>query len=514
MRYVLALLWVLAGVSICAEARAEKQIALVIGNGAYQNTAPLPNPSHDAADMAAALKRLGFDVMEGRDLDKRTMERLIRQFGVKLAGADVALFFYAGHGLQIEGQNYLVPTDARLASQGDIDFEGLALNLVIKQMEREAKTSLVLLDACRDNPLARNLARTMGTRGGQIGQGLAEVRTSVGTLIAFSTQPGNFALDGAGRNSPYTEALLKHVEVPGKDVSGVLVDVRNDVLKATGGRQVPWEHTSLRGQLYLNKAAMPDRGAVAPTQIAPAATVASPKATGGYDPDLEIALWNSVKDSKSPAMIEAYLERYPSGTFAGLARIMVAGLKEPAANVPELRVKTPEPPAKAQASPTKTQEPARVAALLAPEVKAPPMTDPEVLARALQTELKRVGCDPGKIDGKWGGKAKEALTEFARHIKVAMPAEEPTAVALEAVTSRKERVCPLECDRGETEVNGKCVAKATKAKKPQTAEPARRQQPSSGRSRAAEEGSSGSAPVGGSISIGIGRRGGGIGIGF
>ena len=160
MRCFSALLCLLVAILICPEARAEKRVALVIGNAAYQNTAPLNNPSNDAADMAAALQRLGFDVVEGRDLDKRAMERLIRQFGIKLAGADVALFFYAGHGLQVGGQNYLVPTDARLASEGDVDFESLPLDLVLKQMEREAKTSLVLLDACRDNPLARNLART------------------------------------------------------------------------------------------------------------------------------------------------------------------------------------------------------------------------------------------------------------------------------------------------------------------------------------------------------------------
>jgi uncharacterized caspase-like protein len=454
MRYFLALLWALIAVSTCPEARAEKRVALVIGNGAYQNTAPLTNPSHDAADMAGALKRLGFEVVDGRDLDKRTMERLIRQFAIQLVGADVALFFYAGHGLQVGGQNYLVPTDARLAGEGDVDFESLALNLVIKQMEREAKTSLVLLDACRDNPLARNLARTMGTRSSQIGQGLAEVRTGVGTLIAFSTQPGYVALDGAGRNSPYTEALLKHVEVPGKDVSGVLVEVRNDVLKATNGRQVPWEHTSLTGQVYLRAAPAPAPEAAAAPPEKP------PSAAGGYEKDLEIALWNSVKDSKSTAMIDAYLGRYPNGVFAGLARVMVAQLREAQAKEAQLK-ETQEKP----------KEPARVAALPTPEVKAPPMTDPEVLARALQTELKRVGCDPGKIDGKWGGKAKEALTEFARHAKVAMPAEEPTAVALEAVTSRKERVCPLECDEDERKVDGRCVAKAVEKPKPSRKSP-------------------------------------------
>jgi hypothetical protein len=436
MHYLLALLCVLAAMLAPAGAQAEKRVALVIGNGAYSNTAPLNNPANDAADVVGVLQRLGFEVVEGRDLDKRSMERLIRQFGTKLAGADVALFFYAGHGLQVGGQNYLVPTDARLASEGDVDFESLPLNLVIRQMEREAKTSLILLDACRDNPLARNLARNMGTRSAQIGQGLAEVRTGVGTLIAFSTQPGYVALDGAGRNSPYAQAFLKHAEVPGKDISAVLVEVRNDVLKATNGKQVPWEHTSLTGQVYLR------------TLAAPAATEPATASARSYDKEMEIAFWNTVKDSKSPAVVEAYLERYPNGTFSGLARVLVTQLKDP---------------------PAKAKEPAKVAALPAPEVKpqpAPP--EPQVLARALQTELKRVGCDPGTVDGRWGGKAREALGEFARYAKVTMPTEEPTAVALEAVLSRKERVCPLECDKGEKEVDGRCVA-ARAAEKPKPA---------------------------------------------
>jgi hypothetical protein len=475
MRGFLILLLALAAIATSGEARADKRIALVIGNGAYQNTAPLNNPSNDASDLSAVLQRLGFDVTEGRDLDKRAMERLIRQFGVKLAGADVALFFYAGHGLQVGGQNYLVPTDAKLASEGDVDFESLALSLVMRQMEREAKTSLVLLDACRDNPLARNLSRAMGsTRSSQVGQGLAEVRTGVGTLIAFSTQPGYVALDGAGRNSPYAEALLRHLEVPGTDVSGVLVEVRNDVLKATGGKQVPWEHTSLTGQVYL-------KGGPAPT-AATGEPVARLPAARGPDPELEIAFWNSVKDSKSPAVIEAYLERYPNGTFAGLAKVMVAQLKGV--------------PAK--------EQPTRVAAL--PEPKAP---DPRSLARSLQTELKRVGCDAGEIDGQWGDKGREALASFGRHAKMSMPSQEPTAEALEAVASRKDRVCPLECGKGTAEVNGKCVASESKTKPRSASSRSNRERSSSSGSSS----SGGSLSTGGAISIGIGR-GGRVGIGF
>jgi len=496
MRCLLIVLSALAVIFISPEARADKRVALVIGNAAYHNTTPLLNPSNDASDVAAALQRLGFEVVDGRDLDKRSMERLIRQFAVKLAGADVALFFYAGHGLQVEGQNYLVPTDARLATEGDVDFEGLSVNLVIKQMERDAKTSLVLLDACRDNPLARNLARNMGTRSTQVGQGLAELKAGVGTLIGYSTQPGAFALDGTGRNSPYTQALLKYVEAPGRDFSGVLVEVRNDVLKATSGKQVPWEHTSLTGQVYLK--GQPVLASAEPAQIPglPPPPKLAP-APSGYDKELEILFWNSVKESKSPAVLEAYLERYPNGTFTTLARIMIANLEEP--------------PAKA---PAKAQEPVKVAALPVPDLKPQPAPDPQVLARALQTELKRVGCDPGTVDGKWGGKAKEALGSFARHAKMSMPTEEPSAAALEALASRKDRVCPLDCDKGEREVNGKCVAEASPAKKARAARTRERDDdPPPSRSRDSSERSSGAPAIGGGITIGIGRRG-GIGIGF
>jgi formylglycine-generating enzyme required for sulfatase activity len=233
---------------------AEKRIALAIGNGAYKETAPLSNTNNDASDLAQILRRLNFDVMLGIDLEKREMERLIRDFDRKLTGAEIALFYYAGHGLQVSGQNYLVPIDARLTTEGDIDFESVPLSLILRRMEREAKTSIVLLDACRDNPLATNLARRMATRSATIGQGLSRVESGIGTLIGFSTQPGNSALDGDGRNSPYTRALLDEIEQPGRDVLATLAAVRGKVVKATNGKQVPWEHTSLLGPVVLKPA--------------------------------------------------------------------------------------------------------------------------------------------------------------------------------------------------------------------------------------------------------------------
>ncbi len=294
---------------------AGNRIALVIGNASYQETAQLKNTLHDAADVSAALKRLGFVVLEGIDLDKRAMERLIREFDKKLTGAEVALFFYAGHGLQVAGQNYLVPTDARLAAEGDVDFESIPLRLVLSRMEREARTSLVLLDACRDNPLARNLARTMGTRSTGVGQGLAEVRTGVGTLISFSTQPGNVALDGDSRNSPYTGALLKQLEVPGRDVLGALAAVRGEVVRATGGKQVPWEHTSLLGPVVLKAGTS---GAAAPTLATPG---------GASSLSAAERHWDEVQQSTSIRELEAFARRY-AGTFhADLAQARIEDLK-------------------------------------------------------------------------------------------------------------------------------------------------------------------------------------------
>ena len=240
-------------------AAAEKRVALIIGNSAYVNASPLANPVNDASDMAAALQKVDFEVILGTDLGKPAFDAKIRDFVRILDRADVALLFYAGHGLQVSGRNYLIPIDAKLQGERDLDFEAISVDFVLKQMEldRDGKTNVVFLDACRDNPLGRNLARTMGTRSASIGQGLAQVQTGVGTFIAYSTQPGNVALDGQGRNSPFTAALAKRVAEPGRNLTSVMIDVRKDVLSATGGKQVPWDHSALTGDFYFHLAAAP-----------------------------------------------------------------------------------------------------------------------------------------------------------------------------------------------------------------------------------------------------------------
>ena len=183
-------------------AMAQKRVALVIGNSAYQSTPALINPRNDATDMAAALKKLGFHVVEGFDLDKASFDRKVRDFADTMSGAKVGVFFYAGHGLQVAGHNYLVPVDAKLSTAAALDWEMVRLDLVQRTMERETETNVIFLDACRDNPLARNLARAMGTRSAEIGRGLAATEAGVGTLISFSTQPGNVALDGTAAIRP------------------------------------------------------------------------------------------------------------------------------------------------------------------------------------------------------------------------------------------------------------------------------------------------------------------------
>jgi uncharacterized caspase-like protein len=237
-------------------ASAEKRVALVVGNTHYEHSPALTNPANDAEDVARVLKILGFEVLLGLDLDKRAFDLKVRDFALALSQADTALFFYAGHGLQVSLQNYLVPVDAKIARERDLDFEVVRLDFILKQMEleREGKTNIVFLDACRDNPFTETLARTMGTRAISIGRGLAEVQTGVGTFIAYSTQPGNVASDGSGRNSPFAAALKRHLPEPARNLTNIMINVRKDVLDATQGRQVPWDHSALTEDFYFDLA--------------------------------------------------------------------------------------------------------------------------------------------------------------------------------------------------------------------------------------------------------------------
>ena len=226
-----------------------RRIALVIGNGAYQSVARLPNPANDARLIASTLQRAGFTLVGGGpqvDLDKAQFDRLIQQFGRALPGADVALFYYSGHGMQVQGVNWLVPIDANPTSAKDMDFQMVVASLVLRQMEDAGtKLNMVILDACRNNPFAiRGVRAASG--------GLGEMAAPEGTLISYATQPGNVALDGDSGDSPYTVALAKAIERPGSDVFHVFNEVGLVVKQGTAGAQQPWLATSpIAGNFYF-----------------------------------------------------------------------------------------------------------------------------------------------------------------------------------------------------------------------------------------------------------------------
>src|SRR3954454_637904 len=269
-------------------AMADKRVAFVVGNGAYKNVAALPNPAVDAKSMAKLLRSVGFDVVEGSNLTRDRMTEKLLDFGKKAEGADVALFFYAGHGIAVNGTNYLLPVDADLKSEMDVKL-GAAINvdLTLEQTMSDAKVKLVFPDACRDNPFTAKIRSAKATRSVSVASGLAEMKSGEGTLIAFATGSGQTALDGeAGTNSPFTRALLANIAQPGVEIQQAMTKVRAQVNDETAKGQLPWGHTNLIGAVYLNpsKAVSTE----APNTPAPTTTAAS---------EVELEFWRSIKDS-------------------------------------------------------------------------------------------------------------------------------------------------------------------------------------------------------------------------
>ena len=227
-------------------AKQEQRLALLIGNSNYTHGGSLDNPVNDVRAIKKALEGLGFTVMKYEDCSQKTMKRAMDKFGRKLKGRDVGLFFYAGHGVQVNGHNYLLPADAKLENENDAEYDCVRADRVLAKMESAgSRTNIVILDACRDNPFERSWRR--GTQG----TGLAFMNAPSGSLIAYSTAPGKTALDGRGKNSPYTSALLQHIGTPGVTVIEMFQGVRSAVMKKSGYKQTPWESTSLRGNFYF-----------------------------------------------------------------------------------------------------------------------------------------------------------------------------------------------------------------------------------------------------------------------
>jgi formylglycine-generating enzyme required for sulfatase activity len=303
---IIGMAFALAGSS----AQADKRVALVVGNSAYKNVTPLDNPVHDARLMADTLRSLGFALVGGTaqlNLDKAGFDGAVQSFGNQLQGADVGLFCYAGHGVQVRGANYLVPVGANPTKEADVDFQMLDSNLVLRQMEGAGtKLNIVILDACRNNPFGGRSLR--GTD-----SGLAQMRAPEGTLISFATQPGNVAQDGAAGNSPYTSALAQTLRRPGLDIFQTFNEVGLAVMQATGDSQQPWVSSSpIQGNFYFaGKAAGP----------APLAAIAPA-------PGADEVFWQTIKDDNSQALFDEFLKKYPSSTRAIDARARLEKLRK------------------------------------------------------------------------------------------------------------------------------------------------------------------------------------------
>jgi uncharacterized caspase-like protein len=482
---------------VCQPAFAEKRVALVLGNSAYQNVARLPNPVNDGTVIAATFKNAGFDVVDSRhDLPAAETRRALRDFADRARDADIAVVYYAGHGIEVDGTNYLIPVDAKLERDTDVYDEAFSLDRVLLAIEPAKQLRLVILDACRDNPFAKTMKRTVASRA--IGQGLAKVEpTSPNMLIAYSAKAGSTALDGDAKNSPFTMALAKHLTTPGLDVRRAFGFVRDEVLKTTSYRQEPFVYGSLGGE---DVPLVPVKATASP---------ANPQADIRRDYELAQQVGNK-------AALNAFLAQYPDGFYAELARSQLAKIAAEEARVAateKARLAEQErarlaaegaqkgQQAKAEAD-AKAAEQARIAAEKAKQVAqeqvaaaeqkrtaieapaagkapenkvvadnkaadqvaaGPPAAEktqptnvaalsdgsaPADIAKSVQIELRRVGCLSGAADGEWNAASRRSLALFNRHAGTRLNVKLASTDALDAIKLKPSRVCPLVCEHG------------------------------------------------------------------
>ena len=501
---------------------AANRVALVIGNSAYKNAAPLANPANDAAIVEETLKKAGFDVVQTRtDLQATEMRRALRDFADVARDSDVALVYYAGHGIELEGTNYLIPTDATLERDTDVYDEAFSLERVLLAIEPARQLRLVILDACRNNPFADKMKRTVGSRA--VSRGLARIEPATSnTLVAFAAKAGSTASDG-GKNSPYASALVKYIGTPGMDLRRVFGFVRDDVMKATGNKQEPYVYGTLGGDdVPLVPGAAKEAVAAAPQPAPPplpAAPALSARAETRHDYELALQIGN--KDA-----LNYFLAQYPDGYYANLAKLQLAKIdaedkrvaaaekarqaeqeqarlvnqgaqqtqlakaasdlkaaqdarveaekaKETAqqlATQAEQRRQAAEAAvaarigAQAGSDPSQEAKPnpdAKVAALPAPQTSAPtpPPTPPSKaeLAKSVQAELRRVGCFSGPADGDWDSASRRSLELFNKNAGTTLDAKAASTEALDAIRPKSARVCPLVCGSGQKRDGDQCV---------------------------------------------------------
>jgi len=442
-------------------AYADKRVALVIGNSEYATQMRLLNPRNDAQDMADALKSLGFEVFLRVDADQQGFTRALEDFTRAVAGADIGLFFYAGHGMQYSGSNYLMPVGARLQDEVSVRFELIPLDEIQRALDRSAGVRILILDACRNNPLAAELTRSMraSNRDASIPRGLARIEQARGTVVAYSTQANEIAEDGSARNSPFTRALLENLREPGLEIGAMFRKVAARVYETTHGKQVPELSISLLSEVFLNRN------------------------------ETDAQVWGRVRAANDLAGIRDFIDRFPNSFYAADARMRLDMLdrevrarqqietveqarREAEARIAALTQQTQPPTAaaggNATASPAATPPPHRepqgppVAAI---NPDQPPAINPAMnegqLVVAIKMELNRLGCYFAPVDSNWQAPAlRKAIADFAARTRQAKLPDAPAPEFLEDLKARSGRVCVPDCGPRERESNGRCVANA------------------------------------------------------
>lgn len=377
---------------ICAAAlpaHAERRVALVIGNSDYRNTATLANPSNDASDIAQRLRTLGFEVILGDNLDRKATEDALQRFARAARDSDAALFFYSGHGMQFNGHNYLVPVDAKLQDEISVRYEMTSTDDVREALQGSRGPKIMILDACRNNPLADRLQRSMATTNRDISilHGFSAVPADEGMLVEYATQSNHVAEDGTRRNSPFTTALLEHIQEPNVEIATMLRRVGNDVYKGTNGAQNPELSVSLHTDFYLNQ---------------------------------------SADASKQPPLVSNS-----------------APLPAPVAEAP------PSAPAGEAWAPVKVAS--------APADKS---AVPSSMVKAINIELRRIGCYSGSADADWTSTdVKRSVADVIHFANLARPPNAPSQEFLSFLAGQTDRLCPMACSGDQVLRAGQCVAK-------------------------------------------------------
>ena len=421
------------------DVRAEERVALVIGNSSYENISSLANPRNDALLMTKTLQGLGFEVVSAVDANRTEMGRAIRKFGKALrsAGRDaVGLFYYAGHGVQSDGGNYLIPIGASIEDDADLEIEALSTSYILKQLESAGnRLNLMVLDACRNNPFKGRFRSSQ--------RGLTRIDSASGIMVAFSAGPGQAAQDGRGKNSPYTSALVDVMKKPGLKVEEVFKRVRIKVEKETDGSQTPWEESSLRGDFYFSPTIVVISPTATPVPAVPNTVTAEPEGRN---------TWTAIQGTRSKAILRTFIEEYPDSVYAKFARARLAELEQADAKKappPAVVVAEPEivPPKVVTRTETQNDDQRTnqsdddiLLSLADPDASVQTDVDPK-LARKIQRALKQAGCDPGTVDGVWGNRSAAALEMFARDADLHLPAQQVSRDTLMLLLKSQGKVC-------------------------------------------------------------------------